>query len=558
MNQREETFEQLGRSAEVPVLILGGGVNGVGLFRELALQGVDCLLVDKSDFVAGASSKTSRMIHGGLRYLESREFSLVRESLFERDRLLENAPHCVAPLKTTIPLPSRLGGLLRSMLIFLGLGVRPGQRGLVPVKFGLWFYDFITRKDRRTPRHYFTSRAESLRTMPGLRSDIVGTATYWDAWIAQAERLCIDLIRDARAAKANCRAVNYVRPQRVEDGAVVLSNELSGESVAVRPQVVVNATGAWVDITNETLGCRTQYMGGTKGSHLVVDCPALHEALDGRMVYYQYADGRVCIVFPFMDKVIMGSTDIRIDDPDEARCDADEIDYMLATLRAVFPDVNVSRSDIVFVFCGVRPLPASEGDVLATVSRGHSLHVIEPDPQRPFPVYCMVGGKWTTFRAFAEQAADRILARLGAARRCSTERVPIGGGKGFPETAAKKAAWIARVAGASGLDEARVRALLDRYGTSAESYATGAGAEDERPLASLPDYTAGEITRIATDEYVEHLTDIVCRRSTIALLGQADRPVLSELAGIAGAALGWDRPRQDKEIQLALDDLRLP
>jgi len=394
--------------------------------------------------------------------------------------------------------------------------------------------------------------------MPGLRSDIVGTATYWDAWIAQAERLCIDLIQDARAAKANCRAVNYVRPQRVEDGAVVLSNELSGESVAVRPQVVVNATGAWVDITNETLGCRTQYMGGTKGSHLVVDCPALHEALDGRMVYYQYADGRVCIVFPFMDKVIMGSTDIRIDDPDEARCDADEIDYMLATLRAVFPDVNVSRSDIVFVFCGVRPLPASEGDVLATVSRGHSLHVIEPDPQRPFPVYCMVGGKWTTFRAFAEQAADRILARLGAARRCSTERVPIGGGKGFPETAAQKAAWIARVAGASGLDEARVRALLDRYGTSAESYATGAGAEDERPLASLPDYTAGEITRIATDEYVEHLTDIVCRRSTIALLGQADRPVLSELAGIAGAALGWDRARQDKEIELALDDLRLP
>lgn len=558
MNQRDQTFRHLRRSPEVPVLILGGGVNGVGLFRELALQGVDCLLVDKSDFVAGASSKTSRMIHGGLRYLESRDFRLVRESLFERNRLLENAAHCVAPLKTTIPLPSRLGGLLRSMLIFLGFGVRSGQRGALAVKIGLGFYDFITRKDRKMPRHHFTPRAESLRTMPGLRSDIVGTANYWDAWITQAERLCIELIQDARAANPNCCAVNYVQPQRVEGDVVILADGLTGESLAVRPRVVVNATGAWVDITNETLGCRTHYMGGTKGSHLVVDCPALHEALDGRMVYYQYADGRVCILFPFMDKVIMGSTDIRIDDPDEARCDADEIDYMLATLRAVFPDVNVSRSDIVFVFCGVRPLPASEGKVLATVSRGHSLHVIEPDPQRAFPVYCLVGGKWTTFRALAEQAADRILARLGHARRCSTERVPIGGGKGFPETAAQKADWIARVARASGLDGARVGVLLDRYGTTAEAYATGGGAEARQALASLPDYTAGEITRIATDEYVEHLTDLVCRRSTIALLGQADRPVLSELAGIAGAALGWDRARQDKEIELALDELRVP
>jgi glycerol-3-phosphate dehydrogenase len=136
--------------------------------------------------------------------------------------------------------------------------------------------------------------------------------------------------------------------------------------------------------------------------------------------------------------------------------------------------------------------------------------------------------------------------------------VQIGGGKGFLETGAQKTVWIARVALGSGLDEARVRTLLDRYGTAAEAYATGAGPEAQQALASLPDYTAGEITRIATDEYVEHLTDLVCRRSTIALLGQADRPVLSELAGIAGAALGWDRARQDKEIELALDELRVP
>ncbi len=560
MSQRRETFQYFRGNPEVSVLILGGGINGVGLFRELALQGADCLLVDKSDFVAGASSKSTRMIHGGLRYLERREFKLVRESLFERNRLLENAGHCVTPLKTTIPLPSRLGGLLRSMLIFIGFTVRPGERGVLPVKLGLWFYDFITRKDRKTPTHYIAPRDEALRGMPGLKTNIVATANYWDAWITQAERLCIELIQDARAANAECRALNYVRPRGVEDGAVVLEDAITGESVAVRPRVLVNATGGWVDITNAALGLETQYMGGTKGSHLVVDCPALHEALDGRMVYYQPPDGRVCIVFPFMDKVVMGSTDIRVDDPDEARCDEDEIEYMFAALRGVFPGVKVSREDVVYVFCGVRPLPSAEGQVLANVSRGHSIRVVEPEADRPFPVYCLIGGKWTTFRTFAEQAADAILEHLGAERRCSTEHVPIGGGRDFPAGQEQKAGWIERVARQSGLEEARVAVLLARYGTSAEAYAKGADADAdaERPLASLGDYTVGEITRIATEEYVEHLTDLICRRSIIALVAQATEPVLGELAEVVGTALGWDQARRRQEVEQALAEVRVP
>lgn len=551
-NRRSETFQRIGQAGEVSVLILGGGVNGVGLFRELALQGVDCLLVDKADFVAGASSKSTRMIHGGMRYLENREFRLVRESLFERNRLLENAPHCVAPLKTTIPLPSRFGGLLRSMLIFLGLKVRPGERGVVPVKFGLWFYDFITRKDRRTPTHYLTARDEALRGMPGLKTDIVATATYWDAWITQAERLCIELIQDACAANDACRALNYVRPHLAPGGEVLLEDAVGGLSVAVRPRIVVNATGAWVDRTNADLGLETGYIGGTKGSHLVVDCPALHAALDGRMVYYQHADGRVCIVYPFMDKVIMGSTDLRVDDPDEARCDDDEIEYMFHTLRGVFPGVDVSRKDVVFVFCGVRPLPASEGKVLANVSRGHSLRAIEPEGDRPFPVLCLIGGKWTTFRALAEEVADEVLARLGTARVCTTDHLPIGGGRDFPAEAEQRSAWIARVAAATGLTEARVGALLDRYGTAAEAYAAAADAESERPLESVPDYTVGEIARIAADEYVEHLTDLTCRRSVIALLGRAGPRAVAELADVVGAALGWDEARKAREIADAL------
>ncbi|MBM4040908.1 MAG: glycerol-3-phosphate dehydrogenase/oxidase [Planctomycetes bacterium] len=569
MNDRSTAFRELKQDADIPVLILGGGVNGAGLFRELALQGVECLLVDKADYVAGASSKASRMIHGGLRYLESREFKLVRESLVERNRLLDNAPHYVAPQKTTIPLFSWLGGAWRSALIFLGFDARPGGRGALLVKLGLSFYDFVTRKRRRTPRHFLTGRAKSLRELPGLNPRIKATATYWDAQISEAERLCIEMLQDACAANPACRALNYVRPELVarrsaaatrvgdadhEVGAVMLTDETTGQTACVRPRIVVNATGAWVDMANAALGLTTHFMGGTKGSHLVVDNSELLAALGGRMVYYEHSDGRICIAIPFCGKVLMGSTDIRVDDPDAARCDEGEVSYMLATLRGVFPGIEVHREQIAYAFCGVRPLPASGKGVTAIISRGHSIHVLEPESDRPFPIFCLIGGKWTTFRAFAEQVADKLLPRLGAQRRCSTAELPIGGGRDFPKGDEQRSQWIERVAAESGLPRERVGTLLDRYGTAAEAFAAGDGS----PLRSLPDYTVGEVERLAAAEQVVHLADLLCRRSTIAIRGLATPPVVAELAEVVGTALGWDPSRREAEAAQALAEVALP
>jgi glycerol-3-phosphate dehydrogenase len=556
MTPRDDVLAAIRANPKVTVLILGGGINGVGLLRELALQGVDCLLVDKSDFVAGASSKSSRMIHGGLRYLETREFALVRESLVERNRLLENAGHYVAPLRTSIPMFSWFGGLLRSILIFFGVSVQPGSRGVATVKMGLTFYDWVTRRNRRTPTHCFLSRAESLRQMPGLRTDIIGTANYWDAWITQAERLCIELVQQAEALCADCRAANYLRPAGVDGAAVVLEDVETGESLRVEPTVVVNATGGWVDLTNQALGLTTRYMGGTKGSHLVVDNADLLRALGDRMVYYQHEDGRVCIAFPFLGKVIMGSTDIRCDDPDQAVCDEAEIGYMLETLRGVLPGVTVTRDQVVYVFCGVRPLPASKGDVLANVSRGHALEFDAPADGRPFGVYSLVGGKWTTFRAFAEQVTDRLLADLGRARCASSEHLAIGGGAGFPSDEAGRQAWLARTAERAGLSEARTADLFARYGVSAAGYAAIADEELEQPLATLPHYSVGEIRRLALEESVVHLTDLICRRSVIALLGEATEPVLAELAQVVGEVLGWDEARRVAEVAAAWAEVR--
>jgi glycerol-3-phosphate dehydrogenase len=226
------------------------------------------------------------------------------------------------------------------------------------------------------------------------------------------------------------------------------------------------------------------------------------------MVYYQHADGRVCIVFRFRDKVIMGSTDIPVDDPDKANFDDREIEYMLATLRSVFPDIKVTREQIVFAFCGVRPLPSAKSAVTANISRGHTIHCLEPDGVRKLPIICLIGGKWTTFRALAEQTADKILPRIGATRRCSTANVPIGQ-KDPPVT-------------------------------------------DNTPLASLPSYTVGQIEQIAGNDYVVHLADIIYRRTTIGLLGNATPDTLLELAGIVGRVLGWDAERQTAEVTRAL------
>ncbi len=555
MNERDATLAEVTQRGAFPVVILGGGINGSGLFRELALHGVDCLLLDKADFVTGASSKSSRMIHGGLRYLENGEFGLVRESLRERNRLLVNAAHYVAPLRTTIPLFGWLDGLIRSPLVFLGFPVKPGGRGGLIVKSGLTFYDFVTRGNRRTPTHFFKLKQASLAALPRLNPGIVATATYWDAYITQAERLCIELIGDARALNPRSHALNYVTTEEVKDGALVLRDGIGGATFTVRPQVVVNATGAWVDFTNARLGLSTRLIGGTKGSHLVVDSPELYAAIGDRMVYYETRDGRVCITFAFMGRVIMGSTDIRIDDPEKAACDADEERYMRDSLRGVFPDIEIAPEQIVHRFCGVRPLPASGKDATGKISRGHFIEFAEPDGSRPFPVFSLIGGKWTTFRAFAEQTADRVLPAIGKGRRGTTEEMPIGGGRGYRSDATAKARWCENVAAKYGVSAARAETLLARYGTRAEAYLAAAEARAERPLASLPEYTDAEINWIAAGEQVEHLSDLVCRRSVIAIRGEARPEALQELARVVGKTRNWSPARCEEEAARTRESL---
>ena len=546
---REQRIEAIRLQPEVTVLIVGGGINGVGLLRELALEKVDVLLVEKSDFCSGASSASTRIIHGGLRYLENGEFRLVRESLRERNRLLVNAPHYVRPLPTTIPIFSWTAGLVSAPARFLGLKVRPRGRGALLCKIGLSLYDLLAGR-QVLPAHQFKSRHASLAERPYLNPEIVCTATYCDAWISYPERLCVELVLDAEQQCSAARALNYVCLEGVSGNKVVLKDEISGERLEVKPRIVVNATGAWIDVTNRRLGQRTQYIGGTKGSHLVLDHPDLLAATRGEMLYFANADGRICIFYPVYGKVIAGSTDIPVSDPEKAFCEQDEVDYVLESVRQIFPALPrpLDRSNIVYRFCGVRPLPRSDVFTPGEISRDHSCEVIPSGNGIDFPVYSLIGGKWTTFRAFGEQVADKILQQLERPRSASSEDLPIGGGKGYPTSAAEKRAWLASLAAKTRLPAARLAALLDRYGTRAEDVTQFISAHPDQPLQGLPGYSRREVHFMALRERVVHLDDLILRRTIMALLGQLSLALFEELAEVLASELGWSQERSPQEI----------
>jgi glycerol-3-phosphate dehydrogenase len=548
---REETWNGFRKSPKVDVCVLGGGINGLSVFRELALQGVNVLLVEKGDYCSGASAALSRMVHGGLRYLENGEFDLVRESLVERDRLLRNAPHYVAPLPTTVPIFDIFSGLGNGIVRFLGLTRRPSRRGAIAIKTGLAIYDFLTRKRALMPKHQFRGRRDTLAKWPALNPAIRSAATYYDAWVSHPERIGIELLRDGLSAGPNARALNYATLEQAPAGHFLLHDAISGQSLPIRPALIVNATGGWIDIANGSLfpedARPAPLMGGTKGSHLIIDHPGLRDLLDGHMIYYENEDGRICILFPYLGKVLVGSTDIRVDDPGTVRCEDDERDYILQSLAFVLPGIVIRPEEIVFQFAGVRPLPASNDSFTGRIPRDHFCTVVEGRDLGP-PVLCMIGGKWTTFRSFGELAADMALDRLGRQRLIDTADRTFGGGRSFPKD---RSDWLRQLSRATGLKEDRIATLFTRYGTDAAEIARFLVAADHAlpPDHALPHagYSARELIHLIRSEAVEHLDDLLLRRTTLAITGELSLDMADAALAILAAEKGWPPQRAAEE-----------
>jgi glycerol-3-phosphate dehydrogenase len=550
---RDDILSALRNKPEVSVLIIGGGINGIGTFRDLAVNGVDVLLVDRGDFCSGASAASSHMAHGGIRYLENGEFRLVREAVQERNRLIENAPHAVKPLPTTIPIFKRFSGLLNAPLKFFRLLDKPSERGSAVIKLGLTLYDAYTGRQRTVPRHQFFSRQESLQKWNQLNPNIVNAAVYYDGAILQPERVAMDLILDAETENSEARALNYVSMIGGSEDIIMLRDELTDETYDVHPRLVINAAGPWIDFTNKKIGISTHFIGGTKGSHIVVKHDELRRAIGENEFFFENEDGRIVLIYPLYDRVLIGTSDIPVEHPEEARCTDEEVDYFLTLTRRIFPAIRLTREDIVFQFSGVRPLPNSNAKTAAQISRDHSIEVLSGGwTNLRFPVYSLVGGKWTTFRAFSEQVTDKALAYLGLSRKRNTRSLPIGGGRGYPREPEEMSRQIESLSAWTGVTRERLKILFERYGTRAETIATFMNGGTDFIIQSMPDYSLREIIFLAHHEKICHLDDFLLRRSMLAMLGRVNREMIEELANALANGLGWDEERKAAEVARAL------
>ncbi|UYO98454.1 glycerol-3-phosphate dehydrogenase/oxidase [Microbacterium sp. M28] len=548
--REREDVTAVRESGRASVVIIGAGINGIATFRDLALQGVDVLLVERDDFASGATAASSHMIHGGIRYLENGEFRLVKESVQERNGLLKIAPHYVKPLETTIPIYSTFSGILSAPLRFLTHRQgRPTERGAFLIKAGLTLYDTFSRDGGSVPRHRFHGRRKSLAALPKLDPEIKYTATYYDASVHDPERLALDVLRDGESAHAGARALNYVEATGLDADGVVLHDRETGDEFRVAADVVVNASGPWTDLTNEALGTHTSFMGGTKGSHIVLDHPELLEATGGREIFFEHSDGRIVLIYPLKDRVLVGTTDLEADPREPARCTEEEVDYFFALIAHVFPTIAVDRSQIVYRYSGIRPLPHHDDTAPGFVSRDYR---IERRQDAGMPaVLSLVGGKWTTFRALGETLGDRVLAELGLGRVTSTEGMRIGGGIGYPKTPRRRIEWLRQNVG----DTLRGRVLFTRYGTRAAAVADFLALDHDEPLLGDA-LSTRELAWMVDNEKVRHVGDVVFRRTSLAFTGDADAESIRVIAESLAPLLGWDSVRVDEEIDETITTLR--
>jgi len=508
------------------ILILGAGINGAAVARELALNGLRVTLVDTADLAFGATSYSSRLIHGGLRYLEYGEFDLVRESLAERGRLLRLAPHLVRALRLFIPVERRWGGLRMSASRFLLGRLAPKSwmhatpRGMWLVRMGLWMYDRYAR-DPSLPRHSVHRVGKG--GVPVDSEKYRWLCAYSDAQVVYPERLAVALLDDAReiaqASGADFEFFNYhtatlsgrtveIRRRTLNAGAAT-----DGQGPAVRtfePTAIVNATGAWIDETLARLHIPSQKLiGGTKGSHIVSTNARLREALSDGGLYAEAADGRPVFVLPFGDATLIGTTDERYEgDPAQAVTTQREFDYLLATVNELLPQAGLTVADVDLHYSGVRPLPYVANATPASITRRH---VIQESNAGPVPLLSLIGGKLTTSRSLAEETTSALLARLGLEKLADSRERFVPGGESYPRgSAALEAAWSS-LANRCGCAPAQVRAVWRLCGTRAESTLKSLPTGDTSSVAGT-DLPRGYVRWVIRNEWVQTVDDLVERR----------------------------------------------
>ncbi|ETK33199.1 FAD-dependent oxidoreductase [Microbispora sp. ATCC PTA-5024] len=513
---------------ELDVVVIGGGVVGAGVALDAVTRGLSVGLVEARDFASGTSSRSSKLIHGGLRYLEQLNFDLVREALRERSMLLQRiAPHLVRPVPFLYPLTHT--GWERP---YIGAGL---------ALYDTLGFSFGFR--RGVPGHRHLSRRSALKVAPSLRrAAFTGAVQYWDAQVDDA-RFVMTMLRTAATYGAQvasrAQAVGFLREGERVTGVRVRDLE-TGAEMDIRARQVVNATGVWTDDIQQLVGGRGRiHVRASKGIHLVVPRDRIH-SVSGIIMRTEKS---VLFVIPWGRHWIIGTTDTDWTlDKAHPAASRNDIDYLLDHVNSVL-SVPLTRDDVEGVYAGLRPLLAGESEETSKLSREHVV-------THPVPGLVMVaGGKFTTYRVMAADAVDAVAHGLDQRVPVScTDQVPLAGAEGY------QALWNSRhrLARASGLHVARIEHLLERYGSMIDEVLVL--IEDDpslgRPLNGADDYLRAEIVYAATHEGARHLNDALTRRTRISIeTFHRGTAVAQEAAELMAGPLGWDDEQVKREVE---------
>jgi glycerol-3-phosphate dehydrogenase len=516
--------------ANFEVVIIGGGIAGAGVARDLALRGIGVALVEKGDFGSGTTSRSSKLIHGGLRYLELLDFALVRESLHERETLRRLAPHLVRSLPFLIPI------------------YRGSSRSLVKVRIGMKLYDWLT-PGRRREGYRVLQPVDALSLEPAIRADdLRGAGYYVDDLLIFPERLCLENVLSA--CRHGARAYNYAEVEGiVRDAAgavagVKVRDLFSGRVVRLGARIVVNAAGPWVDQVRTLGGVAERgkrVLRRTKGIHCVLPC------LTERAVYHSTADDRMIFVIPWRDFSLVGSTDTDFDgDLDRLSATADEVAYLLDEVRTVVPDPRVSPGQVLYTYAGVRPLSYEEGKRASDVSREHTV-VVEEGGR----FLSVTGTKLTCFRSLAARLGDRVATALRRGTSSRTDRLTLDAAEEEVGRVEGRT-WldVSHEVAASGLDRQTLETLVGLYGRGYPRVVELAGKVPggaERLCPQNPDIVA-QLHLAVQEELAVSLQDVLLRRTGIGTSRCQGLDCAEEIGRRMGALLGWPPRRLSAEL----------
>jgi glycerol-3-phosphate dehydrogenase len=515
------------------LIIIGGGINGAGIARDAAVRGLSVLLFEKSDFGSGTSWTSTKMIHGGLRYLEHYEFYLVRESLREREILLKTAPHLVRPLPFVIPI------------------YKDRIYGSTKVKLGMIAYDVLSF-DKSLPPHRSLSPTEFLRSDPSITPDgLKRVFIYYDCQVNYPERLCLGNVLSARDCGA--QVVNYSRVDGIiADRGVAIGVRVQDGSAKdvyeVRGRVVVNAAGPWVDdVCRLQSGSARRKIGGTKGSHIVT--PKIKGGPRSALYAPAKKDGRPFVIVPWRDYHLIGTTDVRFEgNLDDVHADAWEVEYLLNEANSILSGTTLTESDVLYSFAGVRPLPYTEGKREGEITRRHIIYDHESE-ERVRGLISIIGGKVTTYRNLAEQTVDLVFKRLSrkpAPCRTMTDFLPGGGIEDIDEYMKVNSQKGAEY----GLESEQVSYLISLYGTRFKDVIglTEERSElKERICPHNPDIKA-QVIYAVEHELAKKAEDVLLRRTGIGTSTCLGLDCVGEVARLMGGRLGWDGGRVEREV----------